>query len=73
MLGGAAVATALAEEASAADPSKIGLSGAFSGPNAAAGQTMQPGADLAMAEINAAGGVLGRRLAPVLHVSSRYQ
>ena len=49
--------------ASAADPIKIGLSAAFSGPNAAAGQALSRGAELAMDEINAAGGVLGRQLA----------
>ena len=48
--------------AAAADPIKIGLSAAFSGPNASAGEAMQRGADLAMDEINAAGGVLGRQL-----------
>jgi branched-chain amino acid transport system substrate-binding protein len=66
LIGGAAAATALTGRVSAADPIKIGLSAAFSGPNAAAGQAMQRGADLALAEINAAGGVLGRQLALVI-------
>src|SRR5262249_59025863 len=66
MRGSAAVATASSGRARAADPIKIGLSAAFSGPNAAAGQAMQRGADLAMAEINAAGGVLGRQLSLVI-------
>lgn len=66
VLGGAAVATAFTGKASAADPVKIGLSAAFSGPNAAAGQAMQRGADLALAEINAKGGVLGRQLTLVI-------
>jgi len=66
LLGGAAAASALGSRASAADPIKIGLSAAFSGPNAAAGQAMQRGADLALEEINAAGGVLGRQLALVI-------
>jgi branched-chain amino acid transport system substrate-binding protein len=66
LLGGSAVAGAFATTARAADPVKIGLSAAFSGPNAAAGQAMQRGADLAMAEINAAGGVLGRQLSLVI-------
>jgi len=66
LLGGAAAASALGTRASAADPIKIGLSAAFSGPNAAAGQAMQRGADLALEEINAAGGVLGRQLALVI-------
>lgn len=47
-------------------PIKIGLSAAFSGPNAQAGQTMQLGADLAIDEINAAGGILGRQVALVI-------
>lgn len=66
LLGGTAVASAFATTTRAADPVKIGLSAAFSGPNAAAGQAMQRGADLAMAEINAAGGVLGRQLSLVI-------
>ncbi|MBN9440692.1 ABC transporter substrate-binding protein [Bosea sp. (in: a-proteobacteria)] len=44
------------------EPIRIGLSAAFSGPNAQAGQALQRGADLAIDEINAAGGVLGRKL-----------
>ena len=47
--------------AAAADPIKIGLSAAFSGPNASAGEALQRGAELAMEEINAAGGVAGRQ------------
>ncbi len=43
-------------------PIKIGLSAAFSGPNALAWQSWSRGADLAIDEINAAGGVLGRQL-----------
>ena len=46
-------------------PIKIGLSAAFSGPNALAGQSLSRGADLAIEEINASGGVLGRQLALV--------
>ncbi|MDF2765807.1 MAG: braC 2, partial [Rhodospirillales bacterium] len=66
ILGAAAVSTALARRATAAEPIKIGLSAAFSGPNATAGEALQRGADLAMEEINAAGGVLGRPLALVI-------
>jgi branched-chain amino acid transport system substrate-binding protein len=51
--------------ARAADPIKLGLSAAFSGPNAKAGEAMQRGAELAIEEINRAGGVLGRELAVV--------
>src|SRR5580692_10055112 len=43
-------------------PIKLGLSAAYSGPLAQLGQTLQLGAGLAMDEINAAGGVLGRKL-----------
>jgi branched-chain amino acid transport system substrate-binding protein len=66
ILGGTAAASALGSRAFAADPIKIGLSAAFSGPNAAAGQALSRGAELAMDEINAAGGVLGRQLALVI-------
>jgi branched-chain amino acid transport system substrate-binding protein len=53
--------------AGAADnPIKVGLSAAFSGPNASAGEALQRGGELAMEEINAAGGVLGRPLALVI-------
>jgi branched-chain amino acid transport system substrate-binding protein len=52
--------------AAAADPIKIGLSAAFSGPNASAGEALQRGAELAMEEINAAGGVGGRQLVLVI-------
>ena len=48
------------------NPIKVGLSAAFSGPNASAGEALQRGAELAMEEINAAGGVLGRPLALVI-------
>jgi branched-chain amino acid transport system substrate-binding protein len=52
--------------AAAADPIKIGLSAAFSGPNASAGEALQRGAELAMEEIKAAGGVGGRQLVLVI-------
>ncbi|HLN08098.1 MAG TPA: ABC transporter substrate-binding protein [Xanthobacteraceae bacterium] len=52
--------------AAANDPIKIGLSAAFSGPNAAAGEALQRGAELAMEDINGAGGVLGRPLSLVI-------
>ena len=66
LMGGTAAATVLGRRAFAADPIKIGLSAAFSGPNALAGQSLSRGAELAMEEINAAGGVLGRQLALVI-------
>ena len=48
------------------DPIKIGLSAAFSGPNASAGEALQRGAELAIEEINAGGGALGRPFALVI-------
>jgi branched-chain amino acid transport system substrate-binding protein len=44
----------------AADPIKIGVSGPFTGGSAPMGTSMRDGVKLAVAEINAAGGVLGR-------------
>jgi branched-chain amino acid transport system substrate-binding protein len=46
--------------AHAADPVKIGLTSILSGPNADRGQSEQYGAQLALNQINQAGGVLGR-------------
>src|SRR6478752_1555310 len=66
VMGGAAAMAAIGGRVSAADPIKLGLSAAFSGPNAAAGQALSRGAELAMDEINASGGVLGRQLALVI-------
>jgi len=63
ILGVAAAGSVLTRGAAAAEPIKIGLSAAFSGPNATAGQALQRGADLAIEEINSDGGVLGRPLA----------
>jgi len=45
-----------------ADNLKIGLGGPFTGPNAAFGAQMQKGAEQAIADINAAGGILGMQL-----------
>jgi branched-chain amino acid transport system substrate-binding protein len=44
----------------AADPIKLGLSGPFTGGSASMGVSMRDGVKLAVAEINKAGGVLGR-------------
>lgn len=52
--------TILAGAAQAADPIKIGLSGPFTGGSASMGVSMRDGVKLAVAEINKAGGVLGR-------------
>lgn len=46
----------------AADPIKIGISGPFTGGSAPMGVSMRDGAKLAVADINAKGGVLGRQL-----------
>jgi branched-chain amino acid transport system substrate-binding protein len=70
LVGGAAAATVLGGRiglaaAAGTDPVKIGLSAAFSGPNAKAGEAMQRGAELAIEEINKGGGALGRELVVV--------
>jgi len=70
LLGGAAAAAAYGSRldpvaAADKDPIKIGLSAAFSGPNAAAGEALKRGAELAIEEINGTGGVLDRPLAVV--------
>ncbi len=57
--------TMLASSAIAADPIKIGLTGPFTGGSASMGVSMRDGVKLAVAEINKAGGVLGR---PILLV-----
>ena len=64
LIAGAAFAAVLAASAPAysADPIKIGLSGPFTGGSASMGVSMRDGAKLAAAEINKAGGVLGRPL-----------
>ncbi len=55
-----AVFLAVGGAAIAADPIKIGVSGPFTGGSAPMGVSMRDGVRLAVAEINAAGGVLGR-------------
>jgi branched-chain amino acid transport system substrate-binding protein len=52
----------LAQGVSAAEPIKIGLVTAMSGQSARAGEAITRGATIAIEEINARGGVLGRRL-----------
>jgi branched-chain amino acid transport system substrate-binding protein len=58
----AGVALGLSMSAMAADPIKIGVSGPFTGGSAPMGVSMRDGVRLAVAEINAKGGVLGRQL-----------
>ena len=56
----AALTAILALPAFAADPIKIGMSGPFTGGSSSMGVSMRDGVKLAVGEINAAGGVLGR-------------
>ena len=58
----AALAATAAGVASAADPIKIGVSGPFTGGSSPMGVSMRDGVKLAVAEINAAGGVLGQQI-----------
>ena len=58
-------ALVVATSALAADPIKIGLVAALSGPSAQSGEAITQGLTIAIDEINAAGGLLGRPLALV--------
>lgn len=58
----AAALMSLALTAQAADPIKIGVSGPYTGGSAPMGVSMRDGVKLAVAEINAAGGLLGRQI-----------
>ena len=57
-----AAGLSLATSPLAADPIKIGLVAALSGPSAQSGEAITQGLTIAIDEINAAGGVLGRPL-----------
>ncbi len=57
-----AASTALAATAHAQSTIKLGLSGPFTGGSASMGVSMRDGVRLAVAEINKAGGVLGKQL-----------
>src|SRR3954465_15719592 len=59
----AGIVLALSAPASAADAIKVGLTAEMTGPNAESGAYQVNGANLALDEINKAGGVLGRQLA----------
>lgn len=61
-LAALAATTFLSSAAFAADPIKLGLTGPFTGGSASMGVSMRDGVKLAVAEINNAGGVLGRPL-----------
>jgi branched-chain amino acid transport system substrate-binding protein len=66
-LAAAAVIAALSASPShAADTIKIGVDGPFTGGSSSMGVSMRDGVLLAINEINAKGGVLGRKLEPVL-------
>lgn len=58
----AGVALGFSMSGMAAEPIKIGVSGPFTGGSAPMGVSMRDGVKLAVNEINAAGGVLGRKL-----------
>lgn len=58
----AAIAIGWTMTSMAAEPIKIGVSGPFTGGSAPMGVSMRDGVKLAVAEINAKGGVLGRQL-----------
>jgi branched-chain amino acid transport system substrate-binding protein len=58
----AGMALGFAASSQAADPIKIGVAGPFTGGSAPMGVSMRDGVKLAVAEINAKGGVLGRQI-----------
>ena len=62
LLAAAACAALAAAPVRAADPIKIGIAGPFTGGSSSMGVSMRDGVKLAIAEINKAGGVLGRPL-----------
>ncbi|MGH2557539.1 MAG: ABC transporter substrate-binding protein [Thermomicrobiales bacterium] len=53
---------AVIQRANAQEPVKFGVSGPFSGPNAEYGRIWKKGFELALEEINGAGGIKGRQL-----------
>ena len=58
----ASIIFGLAAASNAAEPIKIGVAGPFTGGSAPMGVSMRDGVKLAVSEINAKGGVLGRQL-----------
>lgn len=62
VIAGLLAASAAHSSVLAAEPVKIGITTVLSGPTADRGQSEQYGAQLALNKINAAGGVLGRRV-----------
>ncbi|OYT99829.1 MAG: amino acid ABC transporter substrate-binding protein [Burkholderiales bacterium PBB1] len=61
-LAAIALACASLGNAYAAEPIKIGMSGPFTGGSSSMGVSMRDGVKLAVEEINAAGGLLGRKI-----------
>ena len=61
-----ALASGLALSGAACAQVKLGLAGPITGPNAATGAQMKNGVDLAVEDINAAGGILGQKLAVIV-------
>lgn len=61
-LAAVALACATFSTAHAAEPIKIGMSGPFTGGSSSMGVSMRDGVRLAVDEINAAGGVIGRKI-----------
>lgn len=61
-LAAVALACATFGTAHAAEPIKIGMSGPFTGGSSSMGVSMRDGVRLAVDEINAAGGVIGRKI-----------
>ncbi len=62
LIGAAAVATAVAFPASAQDTVKLGLVAAMSGQSAKSGEAIVRGLNIALDEINAKGGLLGKKV-----------
>jgi branched-chain amino acid transport system substrate-binding protein len=59
---GIALGFALTVAGSAAAQVKLGVAGPFTGPNAATGAQLKNGVERAVADINAAGGILGKKV-----------
>jgi len=61
-LGLGSIAPAGADDGLTATTIKLGMSSPFSGPNGAYGDAMREGVQAALAQVNAAGGIQGRRI-----------
>lgn len=62
LIAGGTFAAALALSATAQAQVKLGVMGPFTGPNAAFGAQLKNGVEQAVADINAAGGILGKKI-----------